>query len=594
MGRMNLFGRLLFIIAAGLSTCLQQPTMASLLNDTVGLESLIGQPWIDRVELIEPDSASQVNSSTPTFRWRAVAAKSQVNYRLLIAKTDGRVVVDQWLGSDTSFTISSSNLIEDLTLYNWMIYALVGDRQLHSPIWSFWVDQNKVTDLNVTRLLLVSPKEYYLPGDDITVRVTVQNSGPVAARGAYVVLYSGNPNSNYVHFAAFRKTVILDTAFVAELPVGISKTLELTAKLPAGYNRLFVRVEPAPGFRDVIAPNNFATGIVLQTNPRRLVLRALFVIYSQFLDPGTGLISLDEADQRWTPKAITNLQQYVWDHTHAIEIQADTLNIDRLLNIRDFNKKDDAWGLYISPRSVQADLINRQVKFQNYDILIVLYCWWNSKVAWSGYAGYIFRDMRSLKQKPAIIAQPIIPGQPANETILIHEFLHFLDNRYEDFGERRFYSPHHRILYTTFDRDEDYYQWILETWPTEAWFQLKAGQIITAPNMTMSVVSRQQKQHALPLALSQNYPNPFNTFTTIHYHIPALDSSVDKISVRLVIYDLSGKVVSTLVDQYQRPGTYSINWDGTDLHGNPLPSGIYFYRLQVAEHRQAKKMLLIR
>ncbi len=548
----------------------------------------------DRVQLIEPDSASQVTTSFPTFRWRAVSANGQVNYRLLIAKTDGKIVLDQWLGSDTSFTISEPNIIEDLKLYNWLIYAAIGDQQLQSPVWSFWVDQNKVTDLTISQLTLLSLKDQYQPGDEIAVRATVHNSGPAPAGGAYVLLYSGNPNSNYFHYAAFRKTVLLDTVFVEPLPVGVSKQLSLSAKLPAGYNRLFVRAEPAPGFRDVIVPNNFTTGIVIQTEPRKLALKALFIIYPQYIDPIEGAKALGMNEQQWIRQNINNFQQYVWDYTHVIQILADTLRIDRPLTIHDFIKKDDAWGYYLSPRPVQSDLGERKIRYQDYDILVVLYCWWNSQSSWSGYSGYFFRDTRSLKSKPAMIAQPIVPGQPVDETILIHEFLHFLGNRYESLGERRFYSPHHRILYTTFDRDEDYYRWILETWPTAWWFKLDVGQVVARSSIKELALGTHPHSDAKSQLLPQNYPNPFNKMTMISYRIPADDSSNGQIKVRLIIYDVLGRLVATLVDQMERPGIYEVTWDGTDLHGQPLPSGIYFYQLILPNQRSARKMLLLR
>ncbi len=75
--------------------------------------------------------------------------------------------------------------------------------------------------------------------------------------------------------------------------------------------------------------------------------------------------------------------------------------------------------------------------------------------------------------------------------------------------------------------------------------------------------------------LSQNYPNPFNPITTIKYSIPS-EFRNQRSEVRLIIYDILGREVATLVNQKQKPGNYEVEWDALD-HS----SGIYFYRLAV-------------
>lgn len=82
--------------------------------------------------------------------------------------------------------------------------------------------------------------------------------------------------------------------------------------------------------------------------------------------------------------------------------------------------------------------------------------------------------------------------------------------------------------------------------------------------------------------LEQNYPNPFNPSTTISFSIakPGL--------VSLIIYDISGRRVRTLVDELMTPGVYKIKFDARNL-----PSGIYFYRLSAGKFRQVRKMVLM-
>jgi len=90
------------------------------------------------------------------------------------------------------------------------------------------------------------------------------------------------------------------------------------------------------------------------------------------------------------------------------------------------------------------------------------------------------------------------------------------------------------------------------------------------------------------LALEQNYPNPFNPETVIRYK---LYSSSD---VRLVIYNITGQLIKTLVNDYQSAGSYEVGWNGHDHAGNSVSSGIYLYRLNAGHHVLTRKMSIIR
>jgi alkaline phosphatase D len=88
--------------------------------------------------------------------------------------------------------------------------------------------------------------------------------------------------------------------------------------------------------------------------------------------------------------------------------------------------------------------------------------------------------------------------------------------------------------------------------------------------------------------LSQNYPNPFNPSTTIKYQIPS-DVKRETANVRLIIYDILGREVATLVNQNQKPGNYEVVWDATNQQ-----SGVYFYQLTTNDFVETKKMLMIK
>ena len=81
--------------------------------------------------------------------------------------------------------------------------------------------------------------------------------------------------------------------------------------------------------------------------------------------------------------------------------------------------------------------------------------------------------------------------------------------------------------------------------------------------------------------LGQNYPNPFNPSTVIKYSVPA-----DGL-VTLKVYDLLGKEVSTLVNDYKQAGTFDVNFDGSNLS-----SGVYYYQLSAGELTATKKLML--
>ncbi|MBV6478427.1 MAG: hypothetical protein HGGPFJEG_01182 [Ignavibacteria bacterium] len=84
-------------------------------------------------------------------------------------------------------------------------------------------------------------------------------------------------------------------------------------------------------------------------------------------------------------------------------------------------------------------------------------------------------------------------------------------------------------------------------------------------------------------ALNQNYPNPFNPTTNIKFAIPK------KSFVRLLIYDLLGKEVATLVNEELNAGSYQADWNASGY-----PSGVYFYRIQEDDFVQTRSMVLVK
>lgn len=88
--------------------------------------------------------------------------------------------------------------------------------------------------------------------------------------------------------------------------------------------------------------------------------------------------------------------------------------------------------------------------------------------------------------------------------------------------------------------------------------------------------------------LAQNFPNPFNPTTEIFYTIPRDEQ------VALVVYDVSGRLVRTLVSDRQSSGPHVARWDGKDNEGRDVSSGVYFYRLEAGSFLQTRRMVLLK
>jgi hypothetical protein len=84
------------------------------------------------------------------------------------------------------------------------------------------------------------------------------------------------------------------------------------------------------------------------------------------------------------------------------------------------------------------------------------------------------------------------------------------------------------------------------------------------------------------------YPNPFNPETTIRYELAA------RTHVSLRVYDVSGAVVRTLVNDVKAAGSYSMTWNGKDDHGSSVSSGVYFYRITAGSFQDVRKMTLVK
>jgi hypothetical protein len=88
--------------------------------------------------------------------------------------------------------------------------------------------------------------------------------------------------------------------------------------------------------------------------------------------------------------------------------------------------------------------------------------------------------------------------------------------------------------------------------------------------------------------LDQNFPNPFNPVTQISFSLERAGM------VSLKVYNIHGQLLRTLVSLEMQAGVHSIEWDGADADGDPVASGVYFYRLESLDFSDVKKMMLIK
>ncbi len=128
----------------------------------------------------------------------------------------------------------------------------------------------------------------------------------------------------------------------------------------------------------------------------------------------------------------------------------------------------------------------------------------------------------------------------------------------------------------------------------QIWIAGYGGTILSSDKVVWQN-DRKAPEQPRDFVLYQNHPNPFgavgpsgNSTTTISYVVPSVETR-HALSLQLIIYDVLGREVATLVNKAQSAGNYSVQFDATNL-----PSGIYFYRLRAGSFVQTRKMVLIK
>jgi hypothetical protein len=156
-----------------------------------------------------------------------------------------------------------------------------------------------------------------------------------------------------------------------------------------------------------------------------------------------------------------------------------------------------------------------------------------------------------------------------------------------------FSYPGHYLTHDEFPGAEDF-PWVpfQEVWLTPDGVAAGKDDVVEAAitwiTSTTNVDDESEEMLPKDFALFQNYPNPFNPSTTIPYSLPS------RSHVTIIVYNITGQRVATLVNEIKPAGSYHVDWDGKDQHGRTAASGVYLYELLAGEYADTKKMLLLK
>ena len=121
-------------------------------------------------------------------------------------------------------------------------------------------------------------------------------------------------------------------------------------------------------------------------------------------------------------------------------------------------------------------------------------------------------------------------------------------------------------------------------------WKLHRGNLERTGSLGMTLVSNDPDDGLAPseFHVSSNYPNPFNPSTSIDIE------TVEASELVVSIFDATGRLVNDLVNNFAEAGRYSVKWNGMDVSGSSMPTGVYFIRVQSGLDMHTQKMILIK
>ena len=140
-----------------------------------------------------------------------------------------------------------------------------------------------------------------------------------------------------------------------------------------------------------------------------------------------------------------------------------------------------------------------------------------------------------------------------------------------------------------FKKYEGFFNFYWDEKDGKVWLEIEKLDMSTADGRLVTpALSRTDALLPDEYTLDQNYPNPFNPETNISFGLPEAGEA------RLVVYNILGRKVRTLLDEYYPAGTHTVTWDATDDYGSTVASGVYFYRLETEATTLSHKMMLLK
>ena len=125
--------------------------------------------------------------------------------------------------------------------------------------------------------------------------------------------------------------------------------------------------------------------------------------------------------------------------------------------------------------------------------------------------------------------------------------------------------------------------------PRSSW-KLHRGNMARTGLYDGTLTSIESKDHVLPdkFIVSQNYPNPFNPSTTIDIHFPESNNLI------VSIFDVTGRLINTLVNNKLEAGLYSVEWNGKDQNGRLVPTGVYIMKVFSGHNVSTQKLAFMK
>ena len=107
---------------------------------------------------------------------------------------------------------------------------------------------------------------------------------------------------------------------------------------------------------------------------------------------------------------------------------------------------------------------------------------------------------------------------------------------------------------------------------------------VSNENLSIPLAVANNYSYTIPVScsLQQNCPNPFKAATIIKFNVSKLTD------IKIVVYDIIGREVKTLVNESLKPGTYEASFDGSSFN-----SGVYFYKITAGGYSETKRMMLV-